>query len=57
MNYIKLTEIPHVYFFRFGRALEYTGKFVSMRFIYYVFFFKKKIKIKIKIKMINIHFY
>ncbi|CAG8468966.1 14291_t:CDS:2 [Funneliformis caledonium] len=27
MNYIKLTEIPQAYFFRFDRALEYTGKF------------------------------
>ena len=30
MNYIKLTEIPQTYFLRFDRALEYTGKFVSM---------------------------
>ncbi|RIA85325.1 hypothetical protein C1645_782130 [Glomus cerebriforme] len=27
MNYINLTEIPQKYFLRFGRALEYTGKF------------------------------
>ena len=30
MNYIKLAEIPKMYFLKFNRALEYTGKFVSM---------------------------